>query len=174
MRHKLFYGLGLLSVTLWCALPTTAWAHRLGVFGGIGLPGVALNVAIGVPVRSYSPYAYRSPVVVAPGWYPPVLYPSPSVVYPAPPIIYSSPVVVQPIPPPAATATLQILVAPLLADIYLNGRYIGRAAEFRDGLVQLNVSPGSHTVELRFGTVTQTHTVTVGAGTTAVVNDRLS
>ena len=90
-------------------------------------------------------------------YYPPVVYAPPPVVYPSPPVVYSSPPVVQ--TPPTAAATLQILVAPLQADIYLDGRYIGRAEEFPNGRVQLTVTPGSHTVELRFGTTAHTHTL---------------
>jgi len=97
-----------------------------------------------------------------------VIEPSPSVVY-AP---GQRTVVVAPVPS-AVTATLRIFVAPLQAEIYLDSRYIGRAEEFRDGWVQLTVSPGTHTVELRFGTVTHTHGINIAPGTTAVVNDRL-
>ena len=60
-------------------------------------------------------------------------------------------------------------MAPFLADMYLDGRYIGRAQEFPNGYVQLAVSPGSHTVGLRFGALAHTHTVSIGAGATVVV-----
>ena len=38
-------------------------------------------------------------------------------------------------------------MAPFLADMYLDGRYIRRTQEFPNGYVQLAVSPSSHTVE---------------------------
>jgi hypothetical protein len=88
-------------------------------------------------------------------------------------VVYTPPPVVQ-WPPPATSGTLQIVVAPLLADIYLDGRYIGRAQGFPHGYVQFAVSPGSHTLELRFGATAHTHTVSVGAGAKVVVRDRLS
>jgi len=57
---------------------------------------------------------------------------------------------------------------------HVDERYIGRAQEFPNGYVQLAVSPGSYKVELRFGAIAHTHTVSVGAGATVVVSDRLS
>jgi len=169
--------LGLLVLYL---SPAPALAHRRGSFhrhhahhfrGGYG-PRFSFHVGIGVPVL---PYYYGRPYVyAAPTYYPPtVVYTAPPVLYTAPPVVYTAPSVVQ-TPPPAAAATLQILVTPLQADIYLDGRYIGRAQEFPDGRVQLSVSPGSHTIELRLGTTAHTHTVSVGAGATVVISDRLS
>lgn len=173
MLKKMLYSTCLLGVALWCSMPTPALAHRVRFYGGLYVPGVAVNIGVGGPARYYPYYGYR-PYVVGPVLYPPsVIYASPAVVYASPPVVYNTPTVIQSTYPPTAAATLQILVAPLQADIYLDGRYLGRAEEFRDGQVQLNVSPGSHTVELRFGTVTHTHTVNVGAGATVVVNDRL-
>ena len=61
---------------------------------------------------------------------------------------------------------MQIVTAPLQAEMYLNGRYMGRAEEFRDGVAQFSISPGQHVVELRYGTISHTHTM--------VVQDRLT
>jgi hypothetical protein len=117
---------------------------------------VSFSIGVGVP------FFYPAPVVYGP----------PAVVYPAPAVVYAPPPVVQ-APPAVASGTLQIVVAPIRADIYLDGRYIGRAQDFPNGYAQLAVSPGSHRVELRFGAAAHTHTVSVGAGTTVVVRDRL-
>ncbi|MGE3541044.1 MAG: hypothetical protein AB7N91_26860 [Candidatus Tectimicrobiota bacterium] len=172
MKPATLYRMCLLSVAVWCSLPAMSWAHRPTVYGGIALPGVGLQIGVGRPGYYYAGHRhrhYRPYAVVAPLFYPPVVYAPPVLVYPAPPVLYEAPVVA-----PPATATLQILVAPLQVDIYLDGRYLGRAEEFRDGHVHLSVSPGRHTVELRFGTLVHTHTVTVGAGAVTVVNDRFS
>jgi hypothetical protein len=48
--------------------------------------------------------------------------------------------------------------------MYLDSRDIGRAQEFPNGYGQFAVSPGSYTVELRFGATAHTHTMSVGAG----------
>jgi hypothetical protein len=115
------------------------------------------------------------PTVIVP---PPAVFLPPVAVYPAPlpppPVYAPSPSVVYTAPRQSGTATLQIVVAPLQAEIYLNGHYIGRAEEFRDAVVQLPVSPGQHVVELRYGTISHTHTIQVGAGTISVVQDRLT
>lgn len=155
----------LIGVVLLCVSPVPALAHWRGR-GGYNRGGVSFHLGLGIPVQPY--YVPRPPVY----YYPPVVYAPPAVVYSAPSVVYSSPPVVQ--TPPTAAALLQILVAPLQADIYLDGRYIGRAEEFPDGRVQLSVTPGSHTVELRFGTTAHTHTVNIGAGSTVVVSDSLS
>jgi len=63
--------------------------------------------------------------------------------------------------------------APLQAAVYLDGRYIGRPEDFRDGRIALSVAPGTHTVELQYGAATHTHTVQVQAGARVVLNDRL-
>ena len=102
-----------------------------------------------------------------------VVYGPPVVVYTSPAVVYTPPPVVQ-APPPAVSGTLQIVVAPMLTDTDLDGRYIGRAQEFPNGYVQPALSSGSHRVELRFGTTAHTHTVRVGAGASVVVRDRLS
>ena len=164
MVKKGVYSALLISVVLLCMSPVPALAHRVFFHGHhrVFASRLSFHIGLGIPLF-YPPLFYPPPVVYAP----------PAVVYTSPPVVYTSPPIVQ-TPPPAAAATLQIVVAPLQADIYLDGRYIGRAQEFPNGLVQLTVSPGSHTVELRFGTTAHTHTVSVGAGSTVVVNDRLS
>ena len=162
MVHKgVCSALGI-GVLLLCMSPVSASAHRSFFHGHhrAFASRVSFHLGFGIPI-------------FYPLYPPPVVYASPAVVYTSPPVVYTSPPVVQ-TPSPAAAATLQIVVAPLLADIYLDGRYLGRAQEFPNGLVQLAVSPGSHTVELRFGVTAHTHTVSVGAGSTVVVNDRLS
>jgi hypothetical protein len=161
----------LIGVVLLCMSPAPALARR-GFHGHHGFyrhhghhghyhrgfsSRVSFHLGFGFP------FFYPAPVVYGP---PAVVYTSPAVVYTPPPVVQA--------PPPAASGTLRIVVAPLLADIYLDGRYIGRAQEFPDGQVQLAVSPGSHTVELRLGATAHVHTVSVGAGATVVVSDRLS
>jgi hypothetical protein len=170
MVHKSVSRACLIGMVLLCMSPALALAnrgfhglHRLHGFHGFhrfhyGFASrVSFNIGVGVPLF------YPAPVVYGP----------PAVVYPAPAVVYAPPPVVQ-APPPAASGTLQVVVAPVRADIYLDGRYIGRAQDFPNGAAQLAVSPGSHTVELRFGATAHTHTVSVGAGTTVVVRDRLS
>jgi hypothetical protein len=152
MSKKTCYGFMLAGAVLLLTIqPAWAhWSHRHHVG-----PRVGFSFHIGIPVV---PYVYRPyyPVVVRE--YVPY-YPSPSVVYTP--------------PRPVETGQLQIVVAPLQAEMYLDGRYIGRAEEFRDGRVDLPVTSGNHGVELRFGTTSHTHIVYVQAGSTVVVSDRL-
>jgi hypothetical protein len=169
MRKSVQYVLILVGVAVLFAAPSSAFADRVGV-----------SVQVGAPYAHFG--FFRPGFVHRPGHGPfihsHVFVPFPPVVVvaPSPPVVYAPgqrTVVVAPVPS-TVTATLQIFVAPLQAEIYLDGRYIGRAEEFRDGWVQLAVSPGAHTVELRFGAITHTHGISVEPGTTAVVNDRLS
>lgn len=154
----------LIGLVLLCVGPVPALAHWHR--GAYHRSGVSFHLGIGVPVAPY--YVPRPPVYY---YYPHVVYAPPAVVYTPPAVVYSSPPAVQ---TPASTALLQILVTPLQADIYFDGRYIGRAEEFPNGRVQLSVTPGTHTVELRYGTAARIHTVHVGAGSTVVVSDSLS
>jgi hypothetical protein len=185
MCKKIFAGLVCLSVMLLWGMSTLAWAHSGAFAGRGGRPprafvhhtggrfhgsfvqhgGVRFHAHVFVP--------FPPAVIVSP----PAVFLPPVAVYPAPP----PPVYAPPPPPvvyaptrPVGTAILQIVVAPLQAEIYLNGRYIGRAEEYRDAVVQLSISPGQHVVELRYGTISHTHTIQAEAGTTSVVQDRLS
>lgn len=161
------------SVLFLSALPTAVLAQRVSVRGNIRLPGVDVQIGADRPFRHYHHRGGRSSIYLGPVLYPPVVVYAPPVVYTARQVVYSAPPVVQS-PPQHATATLRILVAPLLADMYLDGQYIGRAQEFPDGQVQLVVSAGNYTVELRVGTIAHTHTFYVSPGATMVVNDRLT
>ena len=167
MVPKSVYRALLIGLVLLCMSPALALANR-GFHGFHGLhhfhgfhhrfaSRVSFHVGLGVP------FFYPAPVVYGP----------PAVVYAAPAVVYTPPPVAQ-APPLAASGTLQIVVAPVRADVYLDGRYLGRAQDYPNGYAQLAVSPGSHTVELRFGATSHTHTVSVGAGATVVVRDRLS
>ena len=174
MRKTVHYVLILVSVALLFVAPTSAFADRFGVSVQVGGPHARFGHFH--PGFVHGPFVHRhhhGPFIRGHVFIP---FPPVVVVEPSPPVVYvpgQRTVVVAPVPS-TVTATLQIFVAPLQAEIYLDGRYIGRAEEFRDGWVQLAVSPGTHTVELRFGMITHTHGVNVEPGATAVVNDRLS
>jgi hypothetical protein len=171
MLQNVRYGLVLIGVTLLLVTPLSALAHhtRFSVHVGVSTGPFIYHQHHGFIHHRHHPFVHGHvfmpfpPLVVVEPPPPPVVY-----VPPPPPRVVYAPA------PPVATATLQILVAPLQAEIYLDGRYIGRAEDFRDGRVQLSVSPGSHTVELRFGTASRTHTITIEPGSTALVSDRLS
>jgi hypothetical protein len=177
MRKTIHYVLILVGVALLFVASTSAFAHRFGVSGQVGGPhGHFGHFHHGFTHRPFGHHYHRhyyAPFISGHVFIP---FPPAVVVEPSPPVVYvpgQRTVVVAPVPS-TVTATLRIFVAPLQTEIYLDGRYIGRAEEFRDGWVQLAVSPGTHTVELRFGTVTHTHGINMEPGTTAVVNDRLS
>ena len=155
-RKALVVGVVVLSLVglsgVWTSAFAGGWhgAH-VGVFVRPGF-----FVAPPIYVRPYYPAA----VVVDPYYPPPVVAYGPAPVY-APP------------PPASAVGTVEVTVAPLQAAVYLDGRYLGRPEDFRDGLMALSVSPGTHTVELQYGEVTHTHTIQVHAGARVAVNDRL-
>ncbi|MBM3225353.1 MAG: hypothetical protein FJZ47_16335 [Candidatus Tectomicrobia bacterium] len=171
-------GIGVLVL---CLEVSPAMAHRVFLGGSLVFPGIALQVGVGGGGRHYHGYrhrhhyhGFRPSVFVSPWFYAPaVVYAPPPVVYAAPPAVYVAPPVVTS-QAPVSTATVQVRVTPLLADVYLDGRYVGRAQDFPEGRVQLSVTAGSHTIELRLGTISHVHTVTANPGATVVVNDRLS
>ena len=129
MLKKAHCRLILVGVALLFVTPLSAFAHHLGF-------SVQVGVSSGPFIHHRPVFIHRHPGVFFHG---PVFFPFPPVVVvgPPPPVVYAPPplpIIVVPAPP-AAAATLQILVAPLQAEIYLDGRYIGRAEEFRDGRV---------------------------------------
>ncbi|MBI2486764.1 MAG: PEGA domain-containing protein [Deltaproteobacteria bacterium] len=96
-----------------------------------------------------------SPFVIYP-YYP---YPYPYYVYP-----YAS------YPPTAQSyGDLEIQVAPEEVEIYVDGRFIGLARDFK-GPAIVSVPSGSHVVEFRYGGSSSSNTVYVSPGSVSVVS----
>lgn len=64
---------------------------------------------------------------------------------------------------------LHVVVEPFDGDLYIDGQYYGEANDLNDGRLELPVSPGEHTVQLRSRGKTYTQKVHAKPGTTAVV-----
>ncbi len=69
----------------------------------------------------------------------------------------------------SAAAILHVVVGPFSGALYIDGHYHGEAHRLHNGRLQLPVSPGLHTVQLRYGGRTYTHKVRAKPGATAVV-----
>lgn len=156
-RKKAVCGVVVIGL-VWCVGMPASTAYGWGRFYG------------GVIIQPGVHFVVPPPVVFAP---PVVVRPVPGVVVVGPPPVAYDPAPAYPPPPPAQAGHLEVTVSPLQAAVYLDGRYIGRAEDFRDGRVTLPVSPGTHTVELQYGVSSHTHTVQVHAGATVAVDDRL-
>jgi hypothetical protein len=58
--------------------------------------------------------------------------------------------------------------------VYINGNFVGLAHTFQEGNVQVPVSPGTHTIQLRYGGKDYTRQIHVRPGATTLVKaDRL-
>jgi hypothetical protein len=98
------------------------------------------------------------------------IYPYP--VYPD--YYYREPYVVyKPRPARAGYGTLQIQVEPAEAEIWVDGRFVGRALDFR-GPTLVSVPAGSHVVEFRLANQITSTQIYVGTGSTSVVNRNLT
>jgi hypothetical protein len=69
----------------------------------------------------------------------------------------------------SSAAMLQVIIGPFSGDLYIDGQYYGEARSLDDGRLELPVSPGLHTVQLRHGGRNYTHKVHAKPGVTAVV-----
>ncbi|PON15277.1 hypothetical protein C2W62_24690 [Candidatus Entotheonella serta] len=69
----------------------------------------------------------------------------------------------------STAAILHVLVGPFSGALYIDGHYYGDTHNLHNGRLELPVSPGLHTVQLRHGGRTYTHKVRAKPGTTAVV-----
>ncbi len=69
----------------------------------------------------------------------------------------------------SSAAILHIVLASFGGDLYIDGEYYGKTHRFDDSRLKLPVSPGLHTVQLRFGGRAYTQKVHVQRGATAVV-----
>jgi hypothetical protein len=69
----------------------------------------------------------------------------------------------------SAAAILHIVVGPLSGALYIDGQYHGEAHRLHDGRLELPVSPGLHTVQLRHDGRTYSQEVHAKPGKTAVV-----
>ncbi|HEY7492992.1 MAG TPA: hypothetical protein VIH59_18005, partial [Candidatus Tectomicrobia bacterium] len=144
MRKTVHYISILLGMAVLFAAPGSAFAGRVGLSVQVGVPHAHFGFFRPGFVRHHGHHpGHRHGHRHGPFIHGHVFLPFPPVVVvePSPSVVYAPgqrTVVVAPVPS-TVTATLQIFVAPLQAEIYLNGRYIGRAEEFRDGWVQLAV-----------------------------------
>ena len=142
----------LLVLTLGAVLlPASAQANwfRFG-FGWDGHHRAHTRFGLGVTVPIY-PYA------VYPDYY---YYGEPYVAY-------------KPRPVQAGYGTLQIQVEPAEVEIWVDGRLVGRALDFR-GPTLVSVPAGSHMVEFRLAGQTTTTQIYVGPGSTSVISRNLT
>lgn len=69
----------------------------------------------------------------------------------------------------SAAAMLQIVVGPFGGALYIDDQYYGEAHRLHDGRIELPVSPGLHSVQLRHGGRTYSQQVRAKRGVTAIV-----
>ena len=105
--------------------------------------------------------------------YPYAVYPG-NYYYGEPYYYYGEPyVAARPRPVEASYGTLQIQVEPPEVEILVDGRFVGRALDFR-GPTLVSVPAGNHVVEFRLaGLITSTQ-IYVGPGSTSVVTRNLT
>jgi hypothetical protein len=143
------------------------WPQKLACT--VILLGVAVCGCLAAPASARVVLWWRSPVV------PLGVVPPPLLVVPPPP----PPVAFYTAPPayvpghPARTGLLQLKVLPLTVEIYLDGRFLGRAQDFQNGRLDLPVSRGKHLVEIRLGTNAHSHWIRIRPGSTMVIEDEL-
>jgi hypothetical protein len=70
---------------------------------------------------------------------------------------------------PSAAAMLNIVIGPFSGSLYIDDHYYGEAHGLDDGRLELPVSPGLHTVQLRSGGRTYSQKVHAKPGAIAVV-----
>ena len=96
----------------------------------------------------YPPSAYGYPVPTPPSGYPPANYPPTSV--PQSGYYESGPpqglVVAQ---PGAASGSVSFEISPSTAEVYIDGRHVGRASDLGPTTQPLALTPGRHHVEIR-------------------------
>lgn len=66
-------------------------------------------------------------------------------------------------------ANIHLSVAPYHGEVYIDGNFLGLARTFRGGQVQVPVTPGPHTIRLRYGGTNYTRQIHVRPGATALV-----
>jgi hypothetical protein len=69
-------------------------------------------------------------------------------------------------------AFLHIVITPRHGDLYIDGYYVGQVRRFRQGRVQLPVTPGVHVVRWDLGSTAYTRQIHVQAGSTTLVKVR--
>jgi hypothetical protein len=142
------------GIGLWAGYPI-AWSSYYSAPYAYGYP-------------SYGPYPYGYPPPPPAGYpygaypstaYPPSTYPPngtyPSGTYPQTPApdspSYNEPdsVDVQPGAAPADSGGVSLEVSPATASVFIDGKYMGTAAEFGPNTQPLGLPPGRHQIEIR-------------------------
>ena len=101
--------------------------------------GFALLFPIPLPIPIYQIPHDPSPVTVG------LLFPIP-VPLPVYDYGYHRPV---PVSVPVSYGRVETLVRPYSADVYVDGRYLGKAGDFSSSMSAATLSPGAHTVEFQ-------------------------